>query len=1069
MNDKSPDVDRFAAIATSVSPELRGGMCEPDSPPHSSRTLPLEAGGTYPLGQVVGRIGCAEELKQALSDLRRRMSVFEQDLAPALSSSREVLCIDWFDWRIEGPEDRSGFSEVLQGEGGWEKVTIPHYGPPLGPASTLYRREFEMPEEMITRERQFICFEAVDYRCQIYLNGVCLGVHEGIFDPFEFDITSVVKRSDNVLLVRVENDFTMLGQAFSDGDADGDKVYAATGLGYDDPIEGWHHCPPGMGIWQGVRIEGRARLSISDLFVRPLASLDEVEILIEVLNSGGNPEEEASLSISIYGQNFESVVVERHSHTGCGKWVRGFGDLDHGTPETAKSRMGRGINYLSVTLPIPSARKWEPSSPWLYQVQVSLQGVAGLPMDACQRQFGMRRFVQDESSEPKGRFLLNGREIRLRGANTMGNLDLCVFRGDHDQLRDDILLAKLTHMNFLRLTQHPVQRGVYEACDRLGMMLQTDLPLFGSIRRNQFLECVRQSAAMERLVRCHPSSILVSFINEPFPAARAKPHRFMERDDMEVFFDVASKAVLRENPDRVIKCVDGDYDPPVKEGMQDNHCYCGWYIGHGVDLGRLLNGQWMPVKRGWHFGCGEFGSEGLDSLAVMQEFYPCEWLDGSEEGAWSPAAIPKAQSMNFHYLWYPSPSSIEEWIDGSQAHQEWVTRLMTEAFRRMSGMNTFAIHLFIDAWPAGWMKTLMDVKRIPKKAWFAYRDALSPLAVSQVCNRTAGFEGETLSVEIWIANDLDEVPQGLKLDYSILEGDRVLSGGRSDAVVERCTPSSQGWLEVLLPSTNCRTLVTSVVTLLDESGAAIHDSRCAFLVFPKVVRARTKVTVLGEDPDAMEMVRSLGFEPTGGEIVPGRSILIVDHASYLALSDQVDAAVKQGSVAVFLSLKEGVRRIGGHGVSVGRAGMGSRHFVSCDSVHPLVQGFEREDFKFWHDERFGHPSPILHTVLEADGWTPILLSGDGGWARPWGSVPVAVEMEEGLGCWRICQVDLLSRVRTNPAATEFAQRFLSIHHHDRVTPERSGQAQNSEPCSSSVVDVERFRGLAQGAKAMAPG
>ena len=57
----------------------------------------------------------------------------------------------------------------------------------------------------------------------------------------------------------------MLGQAFSDGDTDGDKVYAATGLGYDDPEEGWHHCPPGMGIWQGVRFEARSRLAITDL------------------------------------------------------------------------------------------------------------------------------------------------------------------------------------------------------------------------------------------------------------------------------------------------------------------------------------------------------------------------------------------------------------------------------------------------------------------------------------------------------------------------------------------------------------------------------------------------------------------------------------------------------------------------------------------------------------------------------------------------------------------------------------------------------------------------------------
>jgi hypothetical protein len=49
-------------------------------------------------------------------------------------------------------------------------------------------------------------------------------------------------------------------------------------------------------------------------------------------------------------------------------------------------------------------------------------------------------------------------------------------------------------------------------------------------------------------------------------------------------------------------------------------------------------------------------------------------------------------------------------------------------------MVSFAIHLFIDAWPAGWMKTIMDFRRQPKPAYFAYRDALAPLA-AQLANR----------------------------------------------------------------------------------------------------------------------------------------------------------------------------------------------------------------------------------------------------------------------------------------------------------------------------------------------
>jgi hypothetical protein len=1026
MQKRQAAVDTFAAIATELVSDRHAGLEPPTLVQKPSDPLPLQAGkaeNPHPRSQ---KISSPEQLRAELDLLRQRMSPFLAYFAPELPISRSVLAVRKFQWRIETPQDRSNFAAVQTGSGDWQDVSIPHYGPPLGPAATIYRQQTDLPDEIFSRERQVLCFDAVDYRCQVYLNGVCLGTHEGFFEAFEFDVTGIARRIGNVLLVRVENDFTMLGQAFSDGDTDGDKIYAATGLGYDDPEEGWHHCPPGMGIWQGVRFESRSRLAITDLFLRPLPSLDAVEIQVEIQNSGSNPPEKAALCVSIYGRNFECLVHENHIHSGTGQWVRGFGDLDHGTPESEPALMGPGKNYLLLTLPIPNAKIWDLETPWLYQAHVSLQDADGHLLDAAGCQFGMRRFEQDENSTPKGKFRLNGREIRLRGANTMGNLDLCVFRGDTEQLHDDILLAKLTNLNFLRLTQHPVQREVYEACDRLGLMLQTDLPLFGSIRKNQFHECVRQAAAMERLVRSHPSSVLVSFINEPFPAARAKPHRFMIRGDMELFFDVASKAVRRENPGRVIKCVDGDYDPPVPEGMQDNHCYCGWYIGHGIDLGHLHHGGWMPVKPGWHFGCGEFGSEGLDSREVMESYYPSTWLQTTNDGAWTPAVIPKAQSMNFHYLWYPSPSSLDDWIEASQRHQDWITRLMTEAFRRLPGMNTFAIHLFIDAWPAGWMKTIMDVNRIPKKAWFTFRDVLSPVAVSLRTDRYSGFAGDSLPVELCVLNDLDHTLDGWTLFYEITQEGEIVASGNAPAKIASSAPSAQGAISVPLPEVKSRTLLKVSASLVNSAGTAIHDSEITLEVFPKCSPSTSKVFVFGAETLGASILEGLGMEIFKGPMEEAEVILIADSIDYFSSPQKVDAAVRRGAMAVLLSLPIGSHSIGSHSLKVRMAGMGPRHFVSCDSGHPLVAGFQCEDFKFWFDENLGYASPILSTVLEADGWPPILESGDGGWGRPWGPVPVSVEKSDGEGCWRICQVELHNRLRSNPAATIFTQRLLSV-------------------------------------------
>lgn len=96
---------------------------------------------------------------------------------------------------------------------------------------------------------------------------------------------------------------------------------------------------------------------------------------------------------------------------------------------------------------------------------------------------------------------------------------------------------------------------------------------------------------------------------------------------------------------------------------------------------------------------------------------------------------------------------------------------------------------------------------------------------------------------------------------------------------------------------------------------------------------------------------------------------------------------------------------------------GGLHFVSRATGHPLVEGFQPNDFKFWYDARCDHPSPILNKpIFQGDGWEPILTSFDtmaAGWKA------------DGKGHWCICQIDLANRLRGNPVATIFAQRLLA--------------------------------------------
>ncbi len=53
--------------------------------------------------------------------------------------------------------------------------------------------------------RVFIYFEAINYQADVYLNGKKIGQHIGGFTPFNFEITDLLKTTDNFLVVKVDN------------------------------------------------------------------------------------------------------------------------------------------------------------------------------------------------------------------------------------------------------------------------------------------------------------------------------------------------------------------------------------------------------------------------------------------------------------------------------------------------------------------------------------------------------------------------------------------------------------------------------------------------------------------------------------------------------------------------------------------------------------------------------------------------------------------------------------------------------------------------------------------------
>lgn len=755
--------------------------------------------------------------EKELADLREKYRPYLQDnTAPV--DKEESLLFKEFDFRFY--KEGEVFKDIYIAED-WECITIPDYRGPVGKWKACYRTYFSS-RNLNNEERAILSFQCVDYKAVVYLNGSFVGSHEGFFAPFSFDVTDYLEE-ENELVIEIENDYSILGE----GDVDGDKIYAATGLGWDDPVTGWHHCPAGAGVFGRVELIYAPTVRIEDIFARPNIDKNHIELRLGVTNYGKEIYQGYKLKVTIEPKNF------------CDDYrVEFAADVDW---------IGMGKNEYRFRIKMPEGyRLWRLETPYLYSIKTELVSCEARTAPTVMKEhFGMRKFVSDETSQPKGKFYFNNEPILMRGANEMGHLPQCVLNDDYDQLIDDILIAKLCNMNYYRLTQRPVQKEIYDYMDMLGMMAQTDLPLFSYLRRPQFAEAIRQTVEMEHLIRNHPCSFMVTFINEPVCIRKTedpnskfskrynkKGQRELLRDELEAFFAAARKAVYVENPDRVIKNVEGDYDAPTAEGMPDFHCYTMWYSNHGVPIGKLMRGYLPPVKPGWMIGCGEYGAEGLDNENLFER-YPSEWLEKDSDGNWYPTKIVRAQTNGAHGDWYKEQNTVADWIRESQIHQEKATAIMTDAFRRRGDiLSHTAIHLLIDAWPSGWMKTIMGCDRKPKKAYFAYKNSLTPVRLSIRSDRKYFKSGETAKPEIWLLNDT-AFNGKVTIKATVSDEKKIYSTYRFEAEMPQATAEYAASLDISVPETDQVKRLRLDVWMTDESGKTIYTETSEIFAYPK--------------------------------------------------------------------------------------------------------------------------------------------------------------------------------------------------------------------------------------------
>ena len=292
-----------------------------------------------------------------------------------------------------------------------------------------YRRSFEIPDNM-QKKNILLRFGAVDDTCSVFVNGQMVGMHEGGYTPFEFDITPYLHEGTNDLCLRVIDQ--------PDCTQPRGKQHWGNG-GY----ECWY--TPVSGIWQTVYLEAVEKTRIRYIHITP--DIDRHMATAEIcLNQIPSMPYVVSLELTLNGQPYRFV-----SASGKEKILRIQVDMAEG-----------GNN----TCPL-----WWPDLPTLFDVEVSLYS-EDIKIDHVYTYFGMRKIHVSN-----GEVYLNNRMLYQKLVLDQGYWkDSLLTPPSDDAIRADLEATRLMGFNGARKHQKIEDPRYYYWADKLGLLVWGELP-----------------------------------------------------------------------------------------------------------------------------------------------------------------------------------------------------------------------------------------------------------------------------------------------------------------------------------------------------------------------------------------------------------------------------------------------------------------------------------------------------------------------------------------------------------------------------------------------------------------
>jgi len=338
----------------------------------------------------------------------------------------------------------TGFHDVVwyQREIGWDQIAAAGF-------------------DAATRPRLVLRFGAVDYRCEVWLNGTRLGSHEGGHTPFAFDLQDhLLEEQNQILTVRAEDRAADVGQPR--GKQDWERE--AHVIWYDRTT----------GIWQPVWLEATPAVAVESLHWTFEVASGAVRAEIG-LNRPPEPPTTCAIELRLDDTVLGAVQFPV--------------DGPRSTATITLPALANGQAYEELL--------WSPARPTLIDAAVRVGD------DAVASYLGLRSVAVAD-----GRFLLNDRPLYLRSVLSQGFWPESHLAAPSPQaLEDEVRLILDLGFNAARIHQKAEDPRLLYWADRHGLLLWGEAPAAYEFSPVALGRTTREWLEVLERDRSHPSIV----------------------------------------------------------------------------------------------------------------------------------------------------------------------------------------------------------------------------------------------------------------------------------------------------------------------------------------------------------------------------------------------------------------------------------------------------------------------------------------------------------------------------------------------------------------------------------